>query len=46
MSQAKWIERSLYPWAVVCQTVPILATGPAARLLVRLRVDVSGNGAA
>ena len=28
MSQAKWIERSLYPWAVVCQTVPILAIVP------------------
>ena len=28
MSQAKWIERSLYPWAVVCQTVPILALVP------------------
>ena len=22
MSQAKWIERSFYPWAVVSQTVP------------------------
>ncbi|GIU97856.1 MAG: nitrate ABC transporter permease [Actinomycetota bacterium] len=28
MSQAKWIERSLYPWAVVLQTVPILAIVP------------------
>jgi NitT/TauT family transport system permease protein len=28
MSQAKWIERSLYPWAVVLQTVPILALVP------------------
>lgn len=28
MSQAKWIERSLYPWAVVSQTVPILALVP------------------
>nr|WP_232794014.1 ABC transporter permease [Pseudofrankia saprophytica] len=25
MHQAKWIENSLYPWAVVLQTVPILA---------------------
>jgi NitT/TauT family transport system permease protein len=28
MSQAKWIENSLYPWAVVLQTVPILALTP------------------
>ena len=28
MSQAKWIERSLYPWAVVSQTVPVLALVP------------------
>ncbi len=28
MSQAKWIERSVYPWAVVLQTVPILAIVP------------------
>ena len=28
MSQAKWIEHSLYPWAVVLQTVPILALTP------------------
>ncbi|MEX1091649.1 MAG: ABC transporter permease [Acidimicrobiia bacterium] len=28
MSQAKWIERSLYPWAVASQTVPILALVP------------------
>lgn len=44
MSQAKWIERSLYPYAVFIQTVPILALVPliglffgyafAARLLV------------
>ena len=25
MHQAKWIENSLYPWAIVLQTVPILA---------------------
>ena len=28
MSQARWIERSFYPWAVVLQTVPILALVP------------------
>lgn len=28
MSQGKWIERSLYPWAVISQTVPILAIVP------------------
>jgi NitT/TauT family transport system permease protein len=28
MSQAKWIENSLYPWAVVIQTVPVLALTP------------------
>lgn len=28
MSQAKWIERSLYPWAVFSQTIPILALVP------------------
>jgi NitT/TauT family transport system permease protein len=28
MSQAKWIENSLYPWAVVLQTMPILALTP------------------
>jgi NitT/TauT family transport system permease protein len=28
MSQARWIERSLFPWAVVLQTVPILAIVP------------------
>ena len=28
MSQAKWIERSLYPYAVVLQTIPILALVP------------------
>jgi NitT/TauT family transport system permease protein len=28
MSQAKWIERSLYPYAVFMQTVPILALVP------------------
>jgi NitT/TauT family transport system permease protein len=28
MSQAKWIERSFYPWAVVLQSMPILALLP------------------
>jgi len=28
MSQAKWIERSLYPYAVILQCVPILALVP------------------
>jgi NitT/TauT family transport system permease protein len=28
MSQAKWVERSLYPYAVALQTVPILALTP------------------
>ena len=28
MSQARWIERAIYPWAVVLQTIPILALAP------------------
>jgi NitT/TauT family transport system permease protein len=28
MSQAVWLERSFYPWAVVLQTIPILAVVP------------------
>jgi NitT/TauT family transport system permease protein len=28
MSQAGWLERSIYPWAVVLQTIPILAVVP------------------
>lgn len=28
MAQARWVERSLYPWAVFLQTVPILAIVP------------------
>ena len=28
MSQARWIERSLYPYAVMTQTIPILACVP------------------
>ena len=28
MSQARWVERAVYPWAVVLQTIPILALVP------------------
>ncbi|MBT2497876.1 ABC transporter permease [Agromyces sp. ISL-38] len=28
MNQAKWVERSLYPYAVILQTIPILALVP------------------
>ena len=28
MSQARWIERAVYPYAVLLQTVPILALVP------------------
>ena len=28
MSQARWVERAVYPWAVVLQTIPILALAP------------------
>lgn len=28
MAQARWIERSLYPWAIFLQTIPILAIVP------------------
>jgi NitT/TauT family transport system permease protein len=28
MSQRPWVERSLYPWVVFIQTIPILAIGP------------------
>ncbi len=28
MNQARWVERSFYPWAVVLQTIPILAIVP------------------
>lgn len=28
MSQARWVERSFYPWAVILQTIPILALVP------------------
>jgi NitT/TauT family transport system permease protein len=28
MAQARWVERSFFPWAVVLQTVPILAIVP------------------
>lgn len=28
MSQARWVERSFYPWAVILQTIPVLALVP------------------
>lgn len=28
MAQAKWVERSLYPWVILLQTIPILAIVP------------------
>lgn len=28
MSQARWVERALFPWAVALQTIPILALVP------------------
>lgn len=28
MSQTRWVERALYPWAIVLQTIPILAIVP------------------
>jgi NitT/TauT family transport system permease protein len=28
MSQSRWLERAIYPWAVVLQTIPILALVP------------------
>lgn len=28
MSQAKWVERSLYPYAILLQTIPIVAIAP------------------
>ncbi len=34
MSQAKWIEDSLYPYAVFLQTVPVLALVPLIGLLI------------
>ena len=32
MSQARWIARSFYPWAVLIQTIPILAIVPLVAL--------------
>ena len=32
MSQARWIEQSFYPWAVLIQTIPILAIVPLVAL--------------
>jgi NitT/TauT family transport system permease protein len=37
MSQARWIERSVFPWAVALQTIPILALVPL--IQVRFGVD-------
>lgn len=37
MTQAKWIERSVFPWAVILQTIPILALVPFIK--VRYGVD-------
>ncbi|MGH8927260.1 MAG: ABC transporter permease [Acidimicrobiia bacterium] len=28
MSQARWVQRSFYPWAVILQTIPVLALVP------------------
>jgi NitT/TauT family transport system permease protein len=39
MSQARWIERSFYPYAVLLQTVPILALVP----LIGLRLGFGFN---
>ena len=46
MNRAKWIERSIYPYAVLTQTIPILAMVPLLRLLVRLRRLQPGPGRA
>ncbi len=40
MSQAKWLERSLYPYAILLQTIPIIAIAP----LIVIWLG-SGNGA-
>ena len=44
MSQARWIERSIYPWAVVLQTDPDPGPRAADRLLVRVRLRQPGAG--
>lgn len=40
MAQAKWLERSLYPYAILLQTIPIIAIAP----LIVIWLG-SGNGA-
>jgi NitT/TauT family transport system permease protein len=39
MSQARWLELSLYPWAVVLQTIPILALVPLIGFWVGFGLD-------
>ncbi len=39
MSQARWLELSLYPWAVVLQTIPILALVPLIGFWVGFGMD-------
>ncbi|MDY7105176.1 MAG: ABC transporter permease [Actinomycetota bacterium] len=40
MSQASWVERSFYPYAVVLQTIPIIALVP----LIGVATDYGMNG--
>ena len=44
MSQAKWVETSFYPYAVIIQTVPILAIVPAGGPMAGIRVHQPGGG--
>ncbi|GIT00859.1 MAG: hypothetical protein CM1200mP26_25710 [Acidimicrobiales bacterium] len=44
MSQAKIVERAIFPFAVTLQAIPILAIVPPFLLLVRNRSDVAGRG--
>ena len=39
MAQTYWLERSIYPYAVILQTVPLVAIAP----LVGLKMGFSGN---
>jgi NitT/TauT family transport system permease protein len=39
MAQAWWLERTIYPYAVILQTVPLVAVAP----LVGLKMGFSGN---
>jgi NitT/TauT family transport system permease protein len=39
MSQAKWIERSLYPYAVALQAIPVLAFVPLIGVLLDYRLS-------